>query len=657
MFFRQLTGFQKNNEILAIPTNCPRTTSASHISAPTELLIANSKMNFSFPEISTLLLLLLGGQTAIPLGVPPGPEDPVMFQMAPEDCLFYTTWASVEAPDPNGSITEKWLAQPELGESYRKLMTAIRTLNGSGSAVDEAENFILTLVQRCLQNACSIYLSDFDPNAFPQGLEGAALITLGDDATDLESQLRGFLESQMWGFIEINTRQIGDWTIRVVRSEGLVFQWGVVDNKYLAVTIGEGEMEQLLDNMKSETPQWLADLKSEITVDRISAVTSINIEKGLGSIRESLEGQTRPSDEFEKFLEFTGLGKTSFAGWVSGLDEKGFLCRGILEADGESEGIFGILAQTPLEIDQLAKVSNDPTLLTAGAISFPKLLDLLIYSEILPDLNTLNDNLGLDIDIKADLIDALDEHAYIYGSVNVTNPTAGWVVGIGASSEMEITDGYERIIEKLRELSEDSDNRFESSEFNDRTIYSLTDESTNFMATPPVFWTLADGELLISLDKSSLRRHIRRDPSGKKSLAMNPWITENAFAAPRMDAEGPLFISAVDLPSLIKIGVPLLAVMGGEIFPPRFDYDVDDLPSVEVLTRDMQPNVTALFRTPEGWEVLTRQTYPGSTPGSSWGLLVMGLFSAASAEMGAAELRAVEDIEMEHAHEDHDDGR
>ena len=614
-------------------------------------------MNFAFSEISIILLLLLGGQTAVPLGMPPGPEDPTMFQMAPENCLFYTTWANTVAPDPAGNITERWLAQPELVDSYRKLFTAIRKVNNSGSDVDEAENFILSLVERCLQNACSIYVRSFDPNAFPRGLEAGAVLTLGDDATDMESQLLAILNQQMGDAAPpVKTRKIGEWTIRELQFDGIVLHWGVVNSKYLAFAVGEGEMEKLLTNLRSPSPGWLDDLKSEIPVNRVSAVTAINVQKLLQSIRESVSDQPRSADDFETFLDFTGLEKGTLVGWVSGLDDKGFLCRGILRSDGALDGIFEALSQTPLQIDQLAKISNDPTLLTAGAISFPKLMDLLTSFEILPDLEVISAE--LDLDLKRDVIEVLDEHAYVYGSVNVTNPTAGWIVGIGASNEMELTDSHARILEKIREVNEDTSNRLESSEFNGHTIYSLIDEDAGFMGSPPLYWTLADGELLISLDQSSLRRHLRRKPSSKKSLTANQWITESAFAAPRMDAEGPLLITSVDLASLIKIGIPLITVMGEEIFPLGFDYTVGDLPPVDVLTKDMKPNVSALFRTPNGLEFVTRQTYPGSTPGSSWGLLFMGIFSISRAEMGSAEMPLIED--GEHVHEDgehvHEDG-
>ena len=35
-----------------------------------------------------LILLGLGSGTGIPLGVPPGPEDPMLAQIAPENCLL-----------------------------------------------------------------------------------------------------------------------------------------------------------------------------------------------------------------------------------------------------------------------------------------------------------------------------------------------------------------------------------------------------------------------------------------------------------------------------------------------------------------------------------------------------------------------------------------
>ena len=76
-------------------------------------------------NVFLVFLLLLGGQTGIPLGMPPGPEDPLMYQVAPEDYLIFTNWASSVKPDPAANPTERWMGQPAITESYNKLKTAI----------------------------------------------------------------------------------------------------------------------------------------------------------------------------------------------------------------------------------------------------------------------------------------------------------------------------------------------------------------------------------------------------------------------------------------------------------------------------------------------------------------------------------------------------
>jgi hypothetical protein len=51
-----------------------------------------------FPMFLTMVLGL-GGGIGLPLGIPPSPEDPQMAQMAPEECLFYVSWAGMATPD------------------------------------------------------------------------------------------------------------------------------------------------------------------------------------------------------------------------------------------------------------------------------------------------------------------------------------------------------------------------------------------------------------------------------------------------------------------------------------------------------------------------------------------------------------------------------
>ena len=61
-----------------------------------------------------ILVMLLGG-LRVPLAIPPGPGDPWLARIAPEECLYYSNWAGVVAPDPNSrNSTEQLLGEPEV---------------------------------------------------------------------------------------------------------------------------------------------------------------------------------------------------------------------------------------------------------------------------------------------------------------------------------------------------------------------------------------------------------------------------------------------------------------------------------------------------------------------------------------------------------------
>lgn len=599
-------------------------------------------------NVFLVFLLLLGGQTGIPLGMPPGPEDPLMYQVAPEDYLIFTNWASSVKPDPAANPTERWMGQPAITESYNKLKTAILESNASGSDVDQAESLTVKLVERCLSNACAIYISKVNPDRFPNELQGGALLTLGDDAADLEKKLRGFFEQLIaTPDNKVVNKEIANTSYYELRINGILVKWAVVKTKYLAITIGEDSMQQLLSNLETPPPKWLSKLKTELSVERISSITSIKMDKFVELAAQAAAGGPAAREEFDNFLKISGVGNIGASNWISGLDAQGFLSRGTVEINGEPTGVFDLLSAEPMQLSELGKIKKDPTILTAARISFPKLIDL--ANEASPEfIEGLDAQLGLSL--QEDLANSLDEFTYVYGTPNVTNPYAGWVLGVGASNEMELVDNFGLIENKIRELVE-SDNSLElaESKVNGQVIYTLKNQKNDFFALPDISWSLADGEILLSLDKASLRRHLRREPMGEDSLTANKWFVDNAFHSPQMDTEGPLAISSVDVASLLKIGMPLLSLAGGELFfPPDFGYSFADLPPLESLTKDMEPNISALYRTPKGFEIVTRQTYPGGSPGTAWAVLFAAFYASAE-EAGSAELliEAEPDIAVE----------
>ena len=59
-------------------------------------------------EMLLAIFALLGSSFGLPVGVPPGPEDPAMAKIAPQECILYASWSPTVAADAQSNATEKW---------------------------------------------------------------------------------------------------------------------------------------------------------------------------------------------------------------------------------------------------------------------------------------------------------------------------------------------------------------------------------------------------------------------------------------------------------------------------------------------------------------------------------------------------------------------
>ena len=76
--------------------------------------------------VATIALAADPGLKGLPFGVPPAPEDAVIAQVAPPQCLFYVNWAGTASPRPGSSSeTGKLLAEPEVQEFFNGISKVI----------------------------------------------------------------------------------------------------------------------------------------------------------------------------------------------------------------------------------------------------------------------------------------------------------------------------------------------------------------------------------------------------------------------------------------------------------------------------------------------------------------------------------------------------
>ncbi len=593
----------------------------------------------------------LGGGIGVPLGVPPGPEDPMMGQLAPAECIFYTTWSPTVAPVATNNPTERWMAQKEIQESFEKLKNAFRgyVQNTSGEERDFAV-LGFKLAEKCTSNSVAIYLTKFEVDmaagTAPE-FEGGFVMDLGDEAQQLSQSINEVIDVYAGDeSFDIDSVTIDDSEFRQINFEQaelkLTFTWGIINSKYFAFTMGQDEMKRLLANIKSPQPEWLSSLRKRLPVERVSSISYANIES-LMKLTDDI-----PEPELVRFIELTNIKQVKRMGWVSGLDSKGFQMRTLIEIEGQPEGLLGLVNGDPLNLNDLDRIPDDKMIAFCTRLSPTSTYDFINeFSKMVPAGTTIEEQVTqlneiAEFDFEEEVIGVLDDYVYIYGSVNPTNPTAGWVATLGAQNEMALSGPYDKIMDLINKSVEDYGGEVKEKSVGDAVMFTYEDDQGFGMPTPS--WSFANGEIVLALDKSSIRRHLRRKAGAKDSLIKDEWF-KSLFEPPAPDARGPIAVGTLDLAQILRLVVPLASTFGNEMFPDEFDFTFDDLPSIDVLTKDVKPNISAVYRTKDGFEMLQRQIYPGGTPGGLvGGAMIVGLPSTVAIRRSAARTASANQI-------------
>ena len=86
----------------------------------------------SVVTFSLLIPMLFFAGVSLPVGIPPAPEDPYLARIAPEKCLYYTTWSGTAEADPrSANHTERLVAEAEVRHFLRdveqQIVSGMRT--------------------------------------------------------------------------------------------------------------------------------------------------------------------------------------------------------------------------------------------------------------------------------------------------------------------------------------------------------------------------------------------------------------------------------------------------------------------------------------------------------------------------------------------------
>ena len=571
-----------------------------------------------FPVFLMLLGLLGAG---IPLGVPPV-DDPMMSHVAPEECLYYASWAGTGEPDPKSpNRTEQLLAEPEvqhlIQEVQRQIRRGVRQMaEREGPQASLLAEDAMVWVKTLLTRPTAFFISDVKIG--PQGpdIRGGLVVNLGEETAKIRQSL------------EKHQRQLPPNTVEEVQIDGAVwyrihpspeapvFVWGT-KGRYLIVGAGEGSVEAILKRAQGGAmPSWLAELSKQLPVERRCSVGYVNVKAIAAPALENTPPEAR------RAIDALGLGNIASIAGVSGLDGSGFVSKTLIRLDGEPKGLLTALSGKPLAAADLVPVPRDATFALALRLDADKLLQTIqqVVSEIDPRagrdmaeaMNEMRKTTGLDP--REDVLQPLGDAWCLYSA-----PSEGGFLFTGATAVVPLRDAprakksFERIMERQRQVEKLNaslgyhDEHVLDFECAGHKVFYIRVRDEGFPFAPA--WCMTDKELIVALFPQNIKAHLTR---GENFVSLAENKTVNALL---QGPDGPLALAYVDSPELFKLVYPGLQVgakyLSAALGEQRIEFDLGVLPSAPSIARHLAPTVTAVRRTAAGIEIVSHQTMPG----------------------------------------------
>jgi len=623
--------------------------------------------------VSLIALLGLGGGVGLPLGVPPLPEDPLLAKVAPEECLFYTSWAGTATPDPkSANQTEQLLAEPEVQQMIAEIERHIRaSLREHAAARNDTQaaallDDVASGVKTLLTHPTAIFLTSVKPAVDPRRppeIRAGMVVNLGEDAPKVMATVK---KLQADVPVQIAEIEIGGQTWQQVKlgPGAPPITWGI-KGKYLIVGVGEGEVEAILKRARGSAPQWLTALRKQLPVERPSTVAHVDVKALVDlAITEILREDPAPKPSRgptpRQVLDALGLSNVTSLGAVSGLDKEGYVSRTLLAIDGKPQGIFALATEKPLTAADLAPIPADATIALAAQVNPDRVFETILSivgqieprgrQQMLQEFAQAKEHLG--VDFQNDIFKSLGDTWCIYNS-----PSDGGLIPIGATAVVQVKDykrlaaAHEKLLAVAKASMEEKEKapekgrktkavrvidgtkaeliiedeplpirrsrrrpspQIEQFQFAGQQIYFFNARTSEFPLAPA--WCLTEKELIFSLFPQGIKAYLSRGAKAK-SLAKVPEVAE------ALQEGGPLGLAYCDSRKLFDLVYPFVPMIAqaavSEMAREGINVDVSLLPSAGAIGRHLRPSLTVVRRTKAGIEMVSHQSLPGGNIGAS----------------------------------------
>ncbi len=568
------------------------------------------------PGIMELVVLwgMMGG--GLPLGVPPAPEDPMMARVAPEQCLFYTTWSGMAAPDAaSTNQLEQLLAEPEIQHFFtaleRQIMASIRkAVKKEEPAAVPLVDEIAGWVKMLLTHPAAMFVSELKMSPRGPEIRGGVLVHVGPDAAKLKTWLVSQQAALLRGMAEQVEIQGKTWYRLRLDPDAPEITWGT-KGEYLVVGVGHGNAEKILARMETPSPEWLTRLRRRLPVERVSTVSYVNLKM----LTSAEMGMPIPAEVFQAF----GLDNVSWLASVSGLDRQDYVTRTLLATDGEPRGMLGTMVEGRLSARDLAVIPADATVAVAAKIDAGKVFDA--FLSVLEQLNPRGHayftealeymESDLDINLRGDVLGTLGDTWRVYSS-----PGEGGLLVTGLTGVVDVRNrprlatAHGKWLATLRaELTQHEHYRtprIEQFKFAGHDVFFFDSRDDDFLLAPA--WCLTDKELIVAAMPQNVKAYLSRGKDFKSLGSLSSVAEQFSSSA------GPVVFARCDTRQVFDVVYPLVPIFVQAVFSDLhregIDLKISMLPSAPAIRKHLRPSVCTLRKTDAGIESIRRQTIP-----------------------------------------------
>ena len=344
----------------------------------------------------------------------------------------------------------------------------------------------------------------------------------------------------------------------------------------------------------------MTEIKDELPVDRRGSIGMIDMERGAESLKDL---------EFRAVLK--SIEGVKRIGFVTGINADGFLARTWIQTEGELGSFFGAFKGEPLGADELSSIRADQVFTGVSRLSTEE-----IYNGIEQFAKSTGSGEEFDelvagfegfagMTLKDDLLEKIDDFAFLHsnldslwlGGFGGAGGKAPFLIGVGIKDEMAFVDTIEAFSLRIKELVEQNDDLiFELNKVDDVVVYSVEGNGLRDWGGEVCF-AQAGNRLLLSNDFKKLESHVKNSANIKPddTLFVQPDIKKLFAFGESIGSEGPIAIIRIDTKRLLEMYWHML-VLG-------FLGDYHEVPGTETMTNGLTPNLSASFRTENGYQL------------------------------------------------------